>query len=434
MEGTQGTPRIRAVPHEEPLARGLRFGPAANMVPADFAPAPMTLFTYGFRPFFLAAGLAALLLVPLWAWSIVAAAALPVAWPPSLWHAHEMLFGFVAAAIAGFLLTAVPSWTGRKGFAGWPLLALSALWLAGRMAATCSALLPPLLVSAVSLAFLPLLAAMLAWPLLRERNRNTPLLLVLLLLWACQLAFHGSAALADYEVTRRSVIAAIDIVLVLVTVIGGRIVPSFTANALRLSGSKLLPRASSGLTPAAVALMVGVAAVDAWLPSSTLAGILALAAAGVQALRLSQWRGLYTTRMPIVWILHLAYAWIPIGLGLKAWALLGSGTSDANWLHALTVGAITTMIVAVMTRTSLGHTGRRVEAHRLTVIAYGLLSIAALVRVAGPAVPSLSYVALIVAAAALWSAAFALYLWIYTPILGTRRPRIIVRQLEPGGR
>ena len=381
----------------------------------------MMLFTYGFRPFFLAAGVAALLLVPLWAWSIAAAAALPVAWPPALWHAHEMIFGFVGAAIAGFLLTAVPSWTGRKGFAGGPLVALTVLWLAGRIAATCAALLPPVLVSAVSLAFLPLLAATLARPLLRERNRNTPLLLVLALLWACQCSFHWSAAHADYEVARRAVIAAIDVVLVLVTVIGGRIVPSFTANALRLSGSKALPRASRWLTPAAVALMVGVAAVDALLPASTLAGVLALVAAVVQAVRLSQWRGLHTLRMPIVWILHLAYAWIPMGLGLKAWALLGNGAGGANWLHALTVGAIATMIVAVMTRTSLGHTGRRVEAHPLTTHAYGLLTLAAIVRVAGPAVPSLSYVALIVAAAALWSAAFALYLWIYVPILGGPR-------------
>lgn len=385
------------------------------------ATAPMTLFSYGFRPFFAAAGFAALLLVPLWAWSIAAAAALPVAWPPSLWHGHEMIFGFVGAAIAGFLLTAVPSWTGRKGFAGWPLVALSVLWLAGRIAATVSALLPTWLVSSVSLAFLPLLAAMLAWPLLRERNRNTPLLLVLALLWACQCVFHWSAAHADYELARRALIAAIDIVLVLVTVIGGRIVPSFTANALRLSGSKHLPRASRWLTPVAVSLMIGIAAVDALQPAGGLAGVLALAAAVVQALRLSQWQGLRTARMPIVWILHLAYAWIPIGLGLKAWALLGDRADGANWLHALTVGAIATMIVAVMTRTSLGHTGRRVEAHHLTVLAYGLLSLAAVVRVAGPAVPSLSYVALIVAAAALWAAAFAMYLWIYLPILG--RPR-----------
>src|SRR5512139_3794164 len=140
------------------------------------------LFTYGFRPFFLAAGLAAFILVPLWAWSLAAAAAIPVAWPPSLWHAHEMVFGFVVAAIAGFLLTAVPSWTGRKGFAGWPLMVLFALWLAGRLVAGCSAVLPQALVSAVSLAFLPLLTALLAWPLLRERNRNTPLLLVLAML------------------------------------------------------------------------------------------------------------------------------------------------------------------------------------------------------------------------------------------------------------
>jgi len=375
------------------------------------------LFSYGFRPFFLAAGLAAFILVPLWAWSLAAPAALPVAWPPSLWHAHEMVFGFAAAAIAGFLLTAVPSWTGRKGFAGWPLVLLFALWLAARLVVAASGLLPRVLVAAVSLSFLPLLMGLLAWPLLRERNRNTPLLFVLATLWVCQCAFHWAAWHSDFDASRQAVVTAINLVLVLVTVIGGRIVPSFTANALRLSGSKVLPRAANWLTPAAVTLMVGIVIVDVLRPGGALAGVVALAAAAVQAARISQWRGLHTLRMPIVWILHLGYAWIPIGLGLKAWALLGENPWGANWLHALTIGAMATMIVAVMTRTSLGHTGRTLEPHRLTVAAYGFLGLATLVRVAGPMVPVVSYLTIVVTSAALWTAAFALYLWVYAPIL-----------------
>jgi uncharacterized protein involved in response to NO len=246
------------------------------------------LFSYGFRPFFLAAGLAAFILVPLWAWSLAAPAALPVAWPPSLWHAHEMVFGFAAAAIAGFLLTAVPSWTGRKGFAGWPLVLLFALWLAARLVVAASGLLPRVLVAAVSLSFLPLLMGLLAWPLLRERNRNTPLLFVLATLWVCQCAFHWAAWHSDFDASRQAVVTAINLVLVLVTVIGGRIVPSFTANALRLSGSKVLPRAANWLTPAAVTLMVGIVIVDVLRPGGALAGVVALAAAAVQAARISQ--------------------------------------------------------------------------------------------------------------------------------------------------
>jgi len=380
------------------------------------------LFSYGFRPFFLGAALVALVVVPLWAWSLASSVGLPIAWLPMLWHAHEMVFGFVGAAIAGFLLTAVPSWTGRKGFAGTPLVLLFLIWVAGRLVTGLSAGLPAPVVAIVTLAFFPGLAALIAPPLIRERNRNTPLLLVLLALWVCQAVFQWAAWHDDTWIARQAALAAIDVILVLVTVIGGRIVPSFTATALRLGGSTNLPRARRGLTPVVVSLMIAVAAVDLLVPGSRWAGIVAALAAVAQAYRLSQWQSLRTLRLPIVWILHLAYAWLPIGLALKAWSLLGGPAVAANWLHALTVGAIATMIVAVMTRTSLGHTGRPLVLHRLTFVAYLLLALATLVRVVGPALPGVSYITIIVTSAALWAGAFSLFLWVYFPIL--TRPRV----------
>jgi len=375
------------------------------------------LFSYGFRPFFLGAGLIALVVVPLWSLSLATGLALPLAWPPMLWHAHEMVFGFVPAAIAGFLLTAVPSWTGRKGFAGPPLIVLFSVWLAGRLVTGVSAETPAALVATIDLAFFPLLAALLAPPLVRERNRNTPLLLVLLALWISQCVFHWAAWRNDAGTAHQATLAAIDITLILVTVIGGRIVPSFTATALRLSGSTAVPKSRRGLTPVVVASMVAVTVVDLLLPSTPWAGGVAALAALAQAWRIAQWQSLRTMRMPIVWILHLGYVWLPIGLALKAWALFGGPLVTAHWLHAFTLGPIATMIVAVMTRTSLGHTGRELNLHPLTIAAYGLLAAATIVRVLAPAWPGASYLVVVAISAALWAGAFAAFLWVYAPIL-----------------
>ena len=379
------------------------------------------LFAYGFRPFFLGVGLSALLLVPLWAGSYSFGLPLATDWPPMLWHAHEMLFGFVAAAIAGFLLTAVPSWTGQRGFAGAPLVLLSATWLLGRVAAGTSAHWPFALVAIADLAFLPALAALLAWPLVRERNRNTPLLLLLAVLWTCNAAFHLGLLRADADLARRSLLAGVNLVLVLVTVIGGRITPSFTATALRQRGIGGAVRARKSLTVLAVTLMVMVTIVDVVRPNSAFAGWLALGAAAVQGARLAQWRGWRVLREPLVWIHLLAYLWLPVGLALKGLSLLAAVPAAAFWLHALTVGAIATMILGVMTRVSLGHTGRPLHLHPLVTLAYLLVSAAALARIAGAWLPAFGYAAAIALSAALWAAAFALFLWVYAPILVTPR-------------
>lgn len=380
-----------------------------------------SLFAYGFRAQFLLAGCAALLLVPVWASNYALGTPLGSGWPPTLWHAHEMLFGFIGSAMAGFLLTAVPSWTGERGFAGRPLMLLAGIWLAARALIASSAVWPATLVAAVDLSFLPVLGVLVGLPLLRTRNRNRLLLLVLALLWLCDLVFHGALLRADPPRALHALQVGIDLVLLMVTVVGGRLVPAFTTVALRPLGASAGVRDRGAFTVLAVSAMVLVTLTDAFTAPPALAGGVAALAALVQAMRLLQWAPWRTLRLPIVWVLHLGYAWLPVGLGLKAVALLSGAALGAFWLHALTIGALTTMIVAVMSRASLGHTGRALVVHPLTTLAYLLLTAAALIRVFGLTAFHLNYVSVIVLAALCWFSAFALFIGVYAPILW--RPR-----------
>jgi uncharacterized protein involved in response to NO len=379
------------------------------------------LFASGFRPTFLVAGIAALLLVPLWVLIWGHAVALPGVWPPILWHAHEMVFGFVAAAIAGFLLTAVPSWTGQRGFAGAPLLILVMLWAAARvLIATASVQLLPI-VGITDVAFLVLLGILLAPPLLRNRNRNTVLLFVLTSLATCNATFHWALMRHDPQMALHAILIAIDITLLLVTIIGGRIIPAFTGNALRSSGSSIRILAWPAIGPAAIGLMLAVVLVDLLWPDSHTAGALAGIAAIVQAVRILQWRSLALLRSPIVWVLHLSYIWLPVGLALKAVALLTGLAVSAFWLHALTIGVLATMILAVMTRAALGHTGRPLVVEPAIALGYLLLLGAALVRVFGQSVLSLPYPAVILVSATCWTLAFGVFFYVYAPILWSPR-------------
>jgi uncharacterized protein involved in response to NO len=380
------------------------------------------IFAYGFRSSFLLAGLAGLLLIPVWALSFLVDAPLSTGWPPTLWHGHEMLFGFIVSAIAGFLLTAVPSWTGQKGFAGRPLVILALLWISARVLIASSALWPAWLTAGVDLAFLPALAALLARPLLRERNRNTPLLGVLASLWFVNIGFHFAIIQHNPPLGVHALIVGIDLVLMLVTVIGGRVVPAFTTSALRQRGIEGVVRSPLVLTVFAIVSMAMVVLGDVFWLDSRLAGVLAGVAALVQSVRLAQWGSYRTLSQPIVWILHVSYAWLPVGLALKAVALLAGAAVSAFWLHALTVGALTTMIMAMMTRTSLGHTGRPLIVSPFTTLAYLLLTTAAIVRVFGLSGLRLHYPQVIALSALLWTMAFALFLSVYAPILW--RPRV----------
>ena len=380
------------------------------------------LFSYGFRPFFLAAGIFAVAAIAAWLW-VYATGRVPIPdWPPQLWHAHEMLYGFIGAAIAGFLLTAVPSWTGARGFAGAPLMMVTVAWLAGRIAFACATWLTLPVLAAGELVFIPALVLLIAVPLLRARNRNTPLLLVLIVFWATDVVFMFAVSRADVMLAGIALRTGINLVLLLVTVIGGRIVPSFTASALRAQGDDSRIRHAAWLEWIVIGSMAVILIVDVIAPYSALAALIAGLAAIAQAGRLIGWRGLRTLRQPIVWVLHAAYAWLPIGLALKSVFLSTGADWASHWVHALTIGAAATMILAVMTRAALGHTGRPLVVAKRVAVAYGLLLLAGATRVFAPALGVMPYAVTVTTAGSLWIAAFGLYLTVYGPILV--RPRV----------
>jgi uncharacterized protein involved in response to NO len=390
----------------------------AQSIPAkDSLASRFALFDYGFRPFFLLAGLYALAIVPVWLYFYVHHGALFGALPAMYWHSHEMLYGFVAAAIAGFLLTAVPSWTGARGFGGAPLISLVTLWIAGRVAMATIGDVPFWVAAIAELALLPALAVFLIPPLLRSSNRNTPLLAVLGMLWLIDAAFLVALKNGDAVLAGRTMTLAIDFVLVLVTVIAGRIVPAFTANALRSRGETADIASRAWLERTVVALMVAIAIVDTFAPNPVVGGALALLAAAAHTLRLWGWRSFKVGGQSILWILHVAYAWLPIGLALKACWLLGSMDWAMKWQHALTAGVFATMILAVMTRASLGHTGRPLTVPGSITIAYLLLTLSVVLRVFAGAIWPQRYALAVSIAGLLWMASFVIYLVIYTPIL-----------------
>jgi len=378
-------------------------------------------FAYGFRPFFLAAGWYALIAVAIWA-SLYSLGLSPFgSLPPYLWHGHEMLFGFVTAAIAGFMLTAVPSWTGDRGFGGWPLVVLAIVWLAGRLAIGAAGWIPLPLLAIAELSFLPTLAVILAPSLLRTANRNRPLLLVLLLLWAADATFIYALRNGDVALGGTALRTALNIVLLLITVIGGRIVPSFTSSALRNRGLNVKVRVWRGIELSLIGCMIVVVGVDLFAPQHWVTALIAAVAAALHAWRMVGWQCLRTITEPIVWVLHVAYAWLPVGFALKAVYLLTNVGWAAHWVHALSVGAAATMILAVMSRAALGHTGRPLAVAKPIAVSYGLLAAAALVRVFGPTLLATPYHWTVGIAAFLWIAAFLIFVVMYTPIL--IRPR-----------
>ncbi len=379
------------------------------------------LFAYGFRPFFFFCGLYALLVVPAWL-LIRASDMLPLdGLPPQLWHAHEMLFGFTAAAITGFLLSGVPSWTRNRGFGGLPVFSLSLVWLAGRAAFALAPFCSLPVLAAMELAFLPALIALIAPPIIRERNRNIAMLAVLAALWIADAAFLFAIARIDAELASRALLTAMNIILLLLTIVGGRILPAFTSNALRRANASFSLHRYAWLETLLPIAMIAVIIADIWPPVPGLHGGLAILVAILHGLRLSGWRSLRTRGDPMLWVLHLAYAWLPIGFALKGLVLLGNAAWAQHWQHAFGIGAIATMILAVSTRTALGHTGRPLRVGRPIVVAYLLLALAGALRVAGPVFWPDSYSGVLLATGISWVSAFLIFIAVYGPILG--RPR-----------
>ncbi len=395
----------------------------STTAPTDFS-APQgrfALFDYGFRPFFLLCGLFALTIVPLWLFRFAHASVPFGALPGVYWHAHEMLFGFVGAAIAGFLLTAVPSWTGTPGFAGRPLILMVALWIAGRIVMAMTDALPLWAAAAVELSLMPALLLLIAPPIVRARNRNLPILAVVTLLWLIDAAYMRALQTGDMLLAAGAARVGVDLVLMLVVVIGGRIVPAFTGNALRKIGADVAPVSRGWLETVAIGSVAAIVLCDLFFPDSTAAGWLAAIAALAHAARLAGWRSFRVRGEPILWVLHVAYAWVPVGLALKAAWLLGDAGFASKWQHALTFGGFGTMILAVMTRASLGHTGRPLVVRRSITVAYVLLTLGAVLRVFGGAWTPEYYLVTLTTAGLAWSAAFCIFVWVYGPILMSAR-------------
>jgi uncharacterized protein involved in response to NO len=378
------------------------------------------LLTQGFRPFFLLAGLWAPLALLLSLGAIRGEIALPTAFDPIAWHAHELMHGYAAAVIAGFLLTAIPNWTGRLPLQGLPLLALVLLWFAGRLALLTSSVIGILPAAALDVAFPAALVGVALREIVAGRNwRNlVPVAGVLVLLAANALSYAAAAGLVPAGLDRRLAIA---VVVMLIALIGGRVVPSFSRNWLVKRGAVRLPASFGPIDR--LALVVTLLAFAAWVAvpeHDVTAGALALAAL-LQLIRLLRWRGWATGREPLLWVLHLGYLWLPVGLALLAASHWLPVLPPAGALHALTAGAIATMTLAVMSRAILGHTGRELAAGPGLTAVFLLITLAAAARVAASLLAG-GYDLLLAVAAGAWCLAYAIYLWQQGPMLLGRRP------------
>lgn len=373
--------------------------------------------SYSFRPFFLLNALFALAIVIVWV--LVLQGKGPATLPANtmLWHGHEMLVGFAMATIAGFILTAVATWTGRAPVNGWPLALLVFAWLAGRAAMMLSGVMPAWLVALLDMAFPLLFSFFAAREIIAAGNRrNFPIVGITLLLAMLNLVYHLGAMQLLPEGDRLAVYLLIHTILLLITVIAGRVVPNFTANWLRTRGATSLPVNNVLVDRATILVTVAVGIGASTAATSPVTGVLALVAAALHAIRLSRWCGLATVDEPLLFVLHVAYAWLPIGYAMTGCVVFGWIFVPTAALHVLTMGAIGGMIFAMTTRVPLGHTGRPLTASRLTALAYLMLMLAVLTRVVGPLV-SPDYLSTVQWSASGWVIAFAIFAWVYWPVL-----------------
>lgn len=383
----------------------------------------MVLFAYGFRPFFLVAGLYGVVSTLVWPFLYLTGLELPTALGAVAWHAHEMIHGYATAALAGFLLTVTPNWTGTTPRQGRILMGLVALWLAGRVAVWLSALIPVWIAAALDIAFLPVLLAIVGQPLLREKTgRQRVFLGLVAVLAVANLLGWGEAIGLGAGAARAGFLLGIGMFVVFIAIMGGRMVPSFTGNILRRHGEEArirnLPWLERIVLPATLAYVL----VEVLFEGTAVAGILALAVGLGHLARQSGWRPAAALRLPILWILHLGFAWMAAGLVLRGAAVFVEAIPPSAALHALTIGAVGSMTLAVMSRASLGHTGREIVAAPPVVLAYLLINAAALVRVLVPILAPGFMAAAIWVSALAWAAGFALFSLVYVPIL--TRPRI----------
>jgi len=372
-----------------------------------------TLFTLGFRPFFLMAGIFAVILMALWAGAFVTNRPLTTYYGMTGWHSHEMIFGYACAVIAGFLLTAVKNWTGMETAKGPPLAGLSALWLAGRIMPFFPGALPPWLIALVDLLFLPALVLSLAIPLVRGGQKRNLFFIPLLGAFAlADLLVHLELFGFAYGSARAGNFLALDLIILLIVIMGGRVIPFFTERAL----SGVSPKRWRWIEWSSIASVIAFMLAELFLPGSIPAGVMAGLAAASNGLRLAGW---YTKRfwaVPLLWVLHLAYAWVVVGFCLKALAALDL-VSPQLTLHAFTVGGIGVLTLGMMARVSLGHTGRPLKAAGPVAFAFALINLAAVLRGIVPIIFPYWFLQLAALSGGLWVLSFLIFVVVYTPIL-----------------
>jgi uncharacterized protein involved in response to NO len=375
------------------------------------------LFALGFRPFFLLALAAAVLLIAPWTLAYRGTFAFDTYYAALPWHAHEMIFGYATAVVAGFLLTAVRNWTGRETARGGLLAALVLLWLAGRAAPYLPQVLPGWAIAALDLLFLPALAVIVAIPLLRAGARHNLIFVPILLVFALANALvHAGQVSGALATARSGLYLGVDVVVLLIAIIGGRVLPFFTERAL----PEATPRRRAWLEPVALGAVVALALARLLAAPAALLGGIAGAAALAHALRLAGWYARGVGSLPLLWVLYLGYAWMVIGFALTALAALGLAPPFPA-LHALTSGAIGVVTLGMMARVSLGHTGRPLEPAAITVVAFALVNLSAALRVLAPLAFPIRTADLVAASALLWVLAFAMAFAAHAGILV--RPR-----------
>lgn len=371
-------------------------------------------FSYGFRPFFLGAALFAGVAVPLWILVLADVGHPAFLYPARDWHVHEMVFGFLPAVITGFLLTAIPNWTDRPPIRGYELMLLAALWLAGRLLIAIP-WFTPLVFAVVDVGFLVAVAGLVWREIAASKSWDrAPMGVLVSLLAGANILFHA-LTLSGAE-TDRAERMALAMVMMLLTLIGGRLIPTFTGELLESSGKAERPASFSRYDGLSIALVI--IAVVSWIvqPHSMATGWM-FAVAGLANLgRLARWYGWTTWREPLVLILHFGYGWFALSLLILGGAILGIGLPEEDAVHAFTAGAVGAMTLAVMTRASLGHTGRPRHAGPLTVLIYMLINVGAVLRVFGP-MTGLPADLVLGLAAGSWSGAYLLFAMVYGPFL-----------------
>ena len=387
------------------------------MLPSSTPDRTPVFLSAGFRPFFLLAAVAAVGLIGLWVAMWIGAVAMPSGISPISWHAHEMVYGFVGAAVAGFLFTAVPNWTGRATRRGVSLGLLALLWLGARFALYLPQHLPTLAPLLVDGAFPLILLVWVSREILLARNRPNLVVVAVLMIWAfANLVFHGARLGGWTDLEHAALMSGLQAVLVLVVLIGGRVIPAFTGNWLRQAGGHTLIRTHPLLDRAALPVAAATGVLLVAKPDNGATAALCIVTGVVLVVRLSGWRGLHTLGEPLLFVLHVAYGWLSLGYLLTGLSILWPGVTSGAALHALTIGGIGTMILAMMSRAALGHTGRPLTASGSITGAYLLLTVAALTRSGASMLPGL-HGDLLMVSGTLWVVAFAVFTVTYWPVL-----------------